>query len=85
MHISIRGFSPETSEQEIRQALEDFGVQVNSITYKTDEASGSVPLAIVDVETDQLGAKVLAEHIDGRFWKGKKLRARSYLFLENDA
>ena len=82
MHISIRGFSPDTPEQEIRQALEDFGAQVNSITY---EASSGEPQVIVDVETDRLGAKALAGQIDGRFWKGKKLRARSYLFLENDA
>jgi len=80
MHIAISNFSPETTIDEIRQALEDFGVSIRDITLENDE-DGDHTLALVDVDTDELGAKALAERINGHVWKGRRLRARAYLFI----
>ena len=81
MKIAIGGFPPDTSEAEIRQALEEFGAVVNSVRIETSEVEDKY-LATVDVDTDETGARMLAEKIDGKFWKGKVLRANAYLFFK---
>ncbi len=80
MHLSIGGFAPEATEEEIRAALQEAGVQVASVTIEPGE--GEQTLAVVDVETDETGAKALAERINGRIWNGRRLRARAFLFLK---
>lgn len=81
MHISIGGFPPGTTEAEIREPLEEFGAVINEITIQSSEKDGGY-IAIVDVDTDETGCKVLAEKINGKLWKGVALRAKSYLFLK---
>jgi hypothetical protein len=81
MHLSISGFPDDTEEEEIRTALEEFGATVNTITMEPSDDGGHT-LALVDVDTDDTGAKIIAEKINGRIWKGKRLRARAYLFLK---
>lgn len=81
MHISIMGFPPGTSEAEIREPLEEYGAIINKITIQPSDMEDRW-LAIVDLETDATGRKVLAEKINGRVWKGRKLRAINYLFLK---
>jgi len=81
MHISISGFPADTGEDEIRTALEAFGATVNAITMEPSD-NGKRPLAVVDVDTDETGAKIIAERINGHIWKGKRLLARAYLFLK---
>lgn len=81
MHISISGFPADTSEEEIREALEESGATVTKITMEPSD-SGKRTLAVVDVDTDETGAKVIAERIDGHVWKGRRLTARAYLFLK---
>ena len=66
---------------EIREALENYGAVVNKVTIEAPEKEGRY-LAIVDVDTDETGVKVLTEQINGRVWKGQKLRANAYLFLK---
>ncbi len=78
MHISIGGFPEQVTEAEIREALERFGAKVKSVTL--EPGSGDHTLALVDVETDEPGAKALAERINGYIWKGKRLRSRVFLF-----
>lgn len=81
MNIGISGFPPDTTEAEIREALENFGAVVNSISIEPSEKEGGY-LATVDVDTDETGCKVLAEQINGKLWKGKQLRATAYLFFK---
>ena len=81
MKISIGGFPPDTTETEIREPLEEFGAVINKITIQPSEKESRY-MAILDVDTDEAGCKVLAEQINGKVWKGRKLRARSYLFLK---
>ncbi len=79
MHISISGFLPETTEEELRTPLEEFGAVVKSIRIEPSEDDHNY-MAIVDVDTDEAGCRVLADKINGKVWKGRKLRARYYLF-----
>jgi hypothetical protein len=81
MHISISGFLPETTEEELREPLEEFGAVVKGITIEPSEDDHNY-MAIVDVDTDEIGCKVLADKINGKVWKGRKLRARYYLFVK---
>jgi len=78
MHISIGGFPEEVDEAQIREALEAYGAEVESVTLEPD--SGGHTLAVVEVATDKTGAKILAEAINGRIWQGHRLRARAFLF-----
>ncbi len=81
MYISIGGFPEQVTETEIREALERFGAKVSSVTL--EPGSGDYTLALVDVDTDESGAKALAERINGHVWKGKRLRSRVFLFQGN--
>ncbi len=81
MKISIGGFPPDTTEEEIRKPLEEFGAVINKISIQPSEKEGGY-MAILDVDTDETGCKVLAEQINGKMWKGKQLRARSFMFLK---
>jgi hypothetical protein len=80
MHNSIGGFPAEVEEKEIREALAAYGVPITDVTLAPD--SGGHTLALVDVDTDELGAKALAEKLNGHIWRGRRLRARAHLFFE---
>ncbi len=81
MNIGIGGFPPGTSEAEIREPLEEFGAVINKITIQPSDREDGY-LAIVDVDTDDTGCKILVEKINGKIWKGKRLRAINYLFVK---
>jgi len=80
MHISISGFPADVEAHDIQEALENYGAAVTSVTLEPD--SGGHTMAVVDVDTDETGARVLAEKISGRIWQGKRLRARAFLFMK---
>ncbi|WP_457676447.1 hypothetical protein [Thiolapillus sp.] len=81
MHISISGFPPDTTEQDLREPLEEFGAIVKNIRIEPSDDDHNY-LALIDVDTDETGCKVLADRINGHVWKGRKLRARYYLFVK---
>ena len=83
MHISISGFPPETTEDELREPLEEYGAVIKHITIEPSKNKDNYT-AIIDVDTDETGCKLLAEKINGHIWKGKRLRARYYLFLDQE-
>ena len=78
MNLSIRGFPADTTEQEIRDALEKFGAKVNSVEIMLSE-NPDRHLAVVDIDTDRLGIDVIADRINGVVWKGKRLVAQGTL------
>ena len=80
MNIGISGFTPDTTEEEIQEALEKFGATVRSVKITTSDDLDRY-LATVDIDTDKLGMKVIAEKINGTVWKGKRLAATGYLYL----
>lgn len=81
MHISVSGFPPDTTEEELKEPLEEFGAAVKSIKIEPSEDDHNY-MALIDVDTDETGCKILAEKINGRVWKGRKLRARYFLFVK---
>ena len=81
MKIGVGGFPPETDAEEIRQALEDFGVPVNEVTIGASP-DPSRYLALIYADVDEAGARVLVDKIDGKMWKGKQLRADRYLMFK---
>ncbi|WP_041066868.1 hypothetical protein [Thiolapillus brandeum] len=81
MHISVSGFPPGTTEEELREPLEEFGAVIKSIKIEPSEDDHN-QMALINVDTDETGCKILAEKINGRIWKGRKLRARYFLFVK---
>ena len=81
MHISVSGFPPDTTEEELREPLEEFGAIIKNIKIEPSEDDHNY-MALIDVDTDETGCKILAEKINGRVWKGRKLRARYFLFVK---
>ena len=81
MHITISGFPPDTTTEDLRAPLEEFGAKVRDISIQPSKDQ-SAYMAIVEVDTDKTGAKVLANKIDGKIWRGKKLRSRYYIFID---
>ncbi|WP_456444753.1 hypothetical protein [Thiolapillus sp.] len=81
MHISVSGFPPDTTEEELREPLEEFGAVIKNIKIEPS-ADDHNYMALINVDTNETGCKILAEKINGRVWKGRKLRARYFLFVK---
>ena len=77
MKIGIAGFPPNTTEEEISQALKDFGVPVRHVLIEQSNDPNRF-LAVVDAEVDETGARVLVDLINNKMWKGKMLEAHRY-------
>lgn len=80
MKIGIAGFPPDTTEEEIRQALVGFGVPVTHVTIEPSQDQDRF-LAVVEADVDEAGARVLVDLINNKVWKGKTLRANRYLMF----
>ena len=78
MEIIIAGFPPDTTEDEIKEALEGYGAPTLEVKIMESNDPDRYTAA-VDVDTDETGCRVLAEKINGTVWKGKKLRANYFL------
>jgi len=81
MKIGIAGFPPDTTEEEISQALKDFGVPVTHVAIEPSKDQDRF-LAVVEAEVDEAGARVLVDLINNKVWKGKTLRANRYLMFD---
>ncbi len=79
MKIAVGGFEPDTTEDEIRLALEKYGAVINSVTIQESDDESKY-LAVIDVDTNEAGANVLVKNIDGHIWKDRKLSAMKFLF-----
>lgn len=79
MNIFVRGFPPDTTSEEIKQAIQDFGAPVNKVDIQPSDDPDRY-VAVIDTPVDNTGARVLAEKINGTVWKGKKLVAENMLF-----
>lgn len=80
MKIGIAGFPPDTSEEEITQALKGFGVPVKRVAIEPSKDQDRF-LAVVEADVDEAGARVLVDLINNKVWKGKTLRANRYLMF----
>ena len=76
MNVVIRNLPDNTSEDEIGELLKEHGVPVTAVTL-TNEGDQERYVAVVSMETDHAGAAALVKMLDGRFWRGKTLKARA--------
>jgi hypothetical protein len=79
MNIAIEGFPPETTEDEIGTALAEYGVPVEKLEIHPSKDPNQY-LAVVSVDTNEAGIKVLAQKINGQVWKGRRLSAEYFLY-----
>ena len=80
MNVVIRDLPDNTSEEEIDGLLKEIGVPVTDVTL-TNEGDKERYIAVVALDTDSAGAKALVKILDGKFWRGKTLRARAQTFF----
>ncbi len=83
MNVIINQLPPDTSEEEIRQILSEHGVPVVSVKL-TAEGNPDYQAAVVKLDTDHAGAQGLANALDGRVWRGHRLRARPLVFFTGE-
>jgi ribosomal protein L12E/L44/L45/RPP1/RPP2 len=81
MDIAISGFPAETTEDEIRETLEKYGVTVKEVSIELSD-NPHRNLATVGVDLDESGARVLAKKLNGLVYKGQRLRAEIYLLFK---
>lgn len=79
MQVGISGFSEEVTEADIHDVLSEYGCTVLSVKIHDSEDKHR-RLAMVDIDTDHSGAKMLAEKIDGLVWRGTTLHSETFLF-----
>ena len=76
MNVVIRNLPDDTSEDKIQELLKEHGVPVTKVTL-TNEGNDASYVAVVALDTNRAGADALVSMVDGKFWRGKTLRART--------
>ena len=82
MNIRIAGFDQDTTEDEIREALENFGVGVGEITMEPSD-NPQRRFALIGVDTDETGCQVIVDKVNGKAWKGRRLEAEYLKFFKS--
>ena len=80
MNVVIRNLPDNTSEDEIAELLKEHGVPVTDVTL-TNEGDEQRFVAVIALDTDHAGASALVKMLDGKFWRGKTLKARAQTFF----
>ncbi|HED18322.1 MAG TPA: RNA-binding protein [Gammaproteobacteria bacterium] len=76
MNVVIRNLPKDTSENEIQALLKEHGVPVTKVTL-TNKGNAELCVAVVALDTNRAGADALVGMVDGKFWHGKTLAART--------
>jgi len=76
MNVVIRNLPEGSSEDEIRDLLREHGVPVIRVTL-TNEGNADLCIAVIALDTNRAGADALVKMLDGKFWRGKTLAART--------
>ncbi len=80
MHISIDNFPPGTTVEDVREFLGSSDETEN--IRLTDAGNAENVVAVVAVISSQTGANAMAEFIDGRFFKERRLSAIALALLK---
>ncbi len=80
MHISIDNFPPGTTVEDVREFLGSSD-EIENIRL-TDAGNAENVVAVVTVSSSQTGANAMAEFIDGRFFKERRLSAIALALLK---
>ena len=81
MNIRIAGFAQDTTEDEIREALENYGVGVEKITMVPSD-NPELHAAVIGVDTDETGCQVIVDKVNSKAWKGRRLEAEYLRFFK---
>lgn len=80
MNIRIQNFPPGTSVEDVREFLgPSEGIEDVLIS---DAGDGDDVVAVVKVNTGRTGAAAMAEFIDGKFFKERRLSAQALTLLD---
>ena len=80
MNIRIQNFPPGTSVEDVREFLgPSEGIED---VLLTDAGDSDNVIAVVKVNTGHTGAAAMAEFIDGRYFKERRLSAQALTLLE---
>lgn len=79
MHIRIVNFPNDVTVDEVREFL-GASDEIGEILL-TDAGNEDVVAAMVRVNTSQAGANAMAEFIDGRFYKDRRLSAQATVLM----
>ncbi len=80
IHISIDNLPPGVSVEEVREFL-GASDEIEAIRL-TDAGNADNVVAMVTVNTSQTGANAMAEFIDGRFFKERRVSAQALALLK---
>lgn len=80
MHINIDNLPPGVTVEDLREFL-GASDEIESIRL-TDAGNADNVVAVVTVNTSQTGANAMAEFIDGRFYKERRVSARALTLLK---
>ena len=83
MNVVIRNLPDNTSEAEIGELLKEHGVPVTGVML-TNEGDEQHYIAVIALDTDSAGATALVKMLDGKFWRGKTLKARAQTFFTGE-
>lgn len=76
MNVVIRNLPDDTTRDEIHEILKEHGVPVTAVTMN-NEGDEQRLVAVVAMDSDSAGAAALVKMVDGKFWRGKTLKARA--------
>jgi RNA recognition motif-containing protein len=80
MHISIDNLPPGVTEEEVREFL-GTSDEIESIRL-TDAGNADNVVAVVTVSSSQTGANAIADFINGRFFKDRRVSAQALGLLK---
>ncbi len=79
MNIRIENFPAGVTEDDVREFLGDSN-EIEHILL-TDKGNADNVLVIIQVNTSHTGANAMAEFIDGKFFKHRRLSAQAMTLL----
>lgn len=80
MHINIDNLPPGVTVEDVREFIGDSD-EIESIQL-TDAGNADNVVAVVTVNTSQTGANAMAEFINGRFFKDRRVSAQALALLK---
>jgi len=79
MNIRIENFPPGITQDDVREFL-GASSEIENILLSDDGNADNV-IAIIQVNTSHTGASAMAEFIDGRFFKDRRLSAQAMTLI----
>ncbi len=76
MNVVIKNLPGDTSEAEVQEILKEHGVPLKKVKVN-NEGNPDIAVAVIALDTDHAGAEALVKMVDGKYWRGRTLHART--------